>query len=336
MRRGSRKCHEMPHSRRPRYDSAYFKSFPSSTMSRHLKFTKLDVFTSTPYVGNPLAIVHLPNTIQLSQAEKLLIAREFNLSETVFLHEPDADADPASPVVIDIFLTTAELPFAGHPTVGTGFLLLSRTPGRETVTLRAKAGDIPVVRGSPGRVRLQVPIDFKAHGAFSIPVVKDGQPRLADADYVNGLAGAEQVVSLVKGNTFVLVPVASTAALSRTQAYPNSLTLPDDAAAQVGAWLGGTFVAVYMFYEDADGLIHTRMFDGTLEDPATGAAASTLSGWLASKRGPGLHTIDIEQGVDMGRKSEIRVVVDVGEDREIKSIALEGAAVQVMEGVLDI
>ncbi|KAJ7041009.1 hypothetical protein C8F04DRAFT_1081308 [Mycena alexandri] len=305
-------------------------------MSRRLKFTKLDVFTSAPYVGNPLAIVHLPSTTQLSQAEKLLIAREFNLSETVFLHEHDAGTDAAEPVIIDIFMTTAELPFAGHPTVGSGFYLLSRAPEQETVTLRTKAGDIPAVRGIPGRVRLQVPTDFKEHPALSIPGVKAGQPSLADADYVNGLTGAEAIASIVKGMTFLLLPLASLDALSRAQGYPTRLALSETDAAQIGAWLAGGFVGVYMFYEDANGLVHTRMFDGTLEDPATGSAASTLGGWLGLRRGPGLHTINIEQGVDMGRPSEIKVVVDVGEDREIISIELEGAAVQVMEGVLDI
>ncbi|KAJ7779232.1 hypothetical protein B0H16DRAFT_1501998 [Mycena metata] len=304
-------------------------------MSRHLKFTKLDVFTSTPYVGNPLAIVHLPSTTQLSQAEKLLIAREFNLSETVFLHEHDAGTDATKPVTIDIFMTTEELPFAGHPTVGSGFYLLSRAPQQETVTLRTKAGDIPVVRGTPGRVRLQVPTDFKEHPALSIPAVKAGQPRLTDADYINGLAGAEAIASIVKGMTFLLLRLASLDALSRAQVYPTRLALSETDATQIGAWLAGGLVGVYMFYEDANGLVHTRMFDGTLEDPATGSAASTLGGWLGLRRGPGVHIISIEQGVDMGRPSEIKVVVDVGEDREIKSIALEGAAVQIMEGVLD-
>ncbi|KAJ7176797.1 hypothetical protein C8R46DRAFT_1077350 [Mycena filopes] len=304
-------------------------------MSRRLRFTKLDVFTSTPYQGNPLAIVHLPTGTQLSQAEKLLIAREFNLSETVFLHEHDADTDTAAPVVIDIFMTTEELPFAGHPTVGSGFYLLSRLGSdrdESTVTLRTKAGDIPVVPGA-GRVRLQVPVDFKEHTAFALPEVKAGQPRLVDSDYVNGLKATEAIASIVKGMTFLLLPLASTDALSRAQGYPTRLSLSE---AQLGAWLGGGFVGVYLFCEGADGVVRTRMLDGTLEDPATGSAASTLGGWLAIRRGPGVHTIDIEQGVDMGRRSEIRVVVDVGEDRVIKSIALEGAAVQIMEGVLNI
>jgi PhzF family phenazine biosynthesis protein len=309
-------------------------------MTRQLRFTKLDVFTSTPFVGNPLAIVHVPSTVELSQMEKQLIAREFNLSETVFHHVQDA-VDSTSPVVIDIFTPTEELPFAGHPTVGSGFYLLSRAPQLKTVTLRTKAGDIPVARGS-GRdsntgspassVRLQVPIDFKVHPSLSIPSVKESQLQLTDADYVNGSQGAEACASIVKGMTFLLLALASEDALARTQPYPTRLVIPD---AQLGAWAAG-FAGVYIFYERPDGVVRTRMFDGRLEDPATGSAASTLGGWLALRRGPGVHTIDIQQGIEMGRRSEIRVVVNVGSDNVIKSIELEGAAVQVMEGTVDI
>ncbi|KAJ7705592.1 hypothetical protein B0H17DRAFT_671638 [Mycena rosella] len=307
-------------------------------MTRRLRFTKLDVFTSTPFVGNPLAIVHVPPTVQLSQAEKQLVAREFNLSETVFLHEPDgAAAAPPAATVIDIFTPTEELPFAGHPTIGAGFHLLSRAPHLETATLRTKAGDIPVVRGagpaSATAVRLRVPIDFKVHPSLAIPAVKDLQPHLAAGDYVNG-AGAEACASIVKGMTFLLLALASEDALARLQPYPTRLAIPD-ARAVLGAW-GVGFAGLYAFVERADGGVRARMLDGPLEDPATGSAASTLGGWLAQRRGPGVHRIEIVQGVEMGRRSEIGVRVDVGEDGVVREIELEGAAVQVMEGVVDV
>jgi PhzF family phenazine biosynthesis protein len=302
-------------------------------MTRQLRFTKLDVFTSTPFVGNPLAIVHVPKTVELSQTEKQLIAREFNLSETVFHHVQDAvSVSATSPVVIDIFTTTEELPFAGHPTVGSGFYLLSRSPQLQTITLRTKAGDIPVVRGAGG-VRLQVPIDFKVHDPLSIPSVKQLQPQLNDADYVNGLDGAEACASVVKGMTFLLVAIASEDALARLQPYPTRLIIPD-MQTTLGAW-GVGFAGVYLFHERPDGSVRVRMFDGTIEDPATGSAASTLGGWLALRRGPGIHTIELEQGIEMGRRSDIKVIVGVGEG-EIERIELEGAAVQVMEGTVDI
>ncbi|KAJ7770273.1 hypothetical protein DFH07DRAFT_272098 [Mycena maculata] len=300
-------------------------------MARHLKFTKLDVFTSTPFIGNPLAIVHIPSSVNLTQAEKQLIAREFNLSETIFHHEQDT-IDASNPVVIDIFTPEEELPFAGHPTVGAGFYLLSRAPHLDSVTLRIKAGDIPVAR-TPGGARLQVPIDFKVHPSLSIPSVKDLQPLLKDADFVNG-RGAEACASIVKGMTFLLLELASEDALARVQPYPAHLVIPDRDAV-LGAW-GVGFAGVYIFHTRADGVVRTRMIAGPVEDPATGSAASTLGGWLALRRGPGVHAIEFVQGVEMGRRSDIKVVVDVGPDSVIKSISLEGEAVQVMEGVVDI
>jgi PhzF family phenazine biosynthesis protein len=93
--------------------------------STQLEFVTVDVFTSTPYEGNPLAIICIPNGITISQEQKQAIAREFNLSEATFLHEkgPDAQSDAWD---VDIFLTTAEIPFAGHPTIGTACYVLGR------------------------------------------------------------------------------------------------------------------------------------------------------------------------------------------------------------------
>lgn len=98
-----------------------------------LEFVTVDVFTSTPYEGNPLAIVRIPEGITVSQQQKQTIAREFNLSETTFLHEKrgaDGDNDPWT---VDIFMTTKELPFAGHPTIGTACYVLSRTAQEQSI-----------------------------------------------------------------------------------------------------------------------------------------------------------------------------------------------------------
>lgn len=293
-------------------------------MSPKLRFTQLDVFTTTRFAGNPLAIVHLPKDHGLSQSQKQLIAREFNLSETVFLHE----SDPDSPTTIDIFTATEELPFAGHPTVGSGWYLLSQAPHRDSVTLRTKAGDIPVVRES-ARVRLQVPIDFKIHAPYADPSAKSRQTRLTSEDDVNGLDGAEAIASIVKGMTFILLRLSSEDALARLQPQPVRPHVPG-----LGDWSG--FVGLYAFFEREDGVVRTRMFDGALEDPATGSAASTLAGWLATRKGEGKWKFEIVQGVEMGRRSEITVAAEVGSDGEVKRIDLEGEAVQVMEGWLEL
>ncbi|KAG6816421.1 hypothetical protein H0H87_006158 [Tephrocybe sp. NHM501043] len=293
-------------------------------MSLKLQFVQLDVFTTTRFLGNPLAIVHIPVGTEPSQAQKQRIAAEFNLSETVFLHEP---SDLNAPITIDIFTTTEELPFAGHPTIGSGWYLLSQAPEKISVTLKTKAGTIPVIRDG-ARVKLQVPIDFKIHSPIHNPeYISALQPQLQSADYVNGDDGKQALASIVKGMTFVLLELTSVDALGRLQKYPTRLDVPF-----LGEWAG--FVGVYAFALGSDGVVRTRMFDGALEDPATGSAASTLAGWLATKRGHGKHRIEIVQGVEMGRRSEISVDVEIGVDGEVKRIDLGGEAVQVMEGLV--
>lgn len=298
-------------------------------MSPSLKFVTLDVFTASQFSGNPLAIVHLPPSSILTQAQKQFIAREFNLSETVFLYEPSSESD--SITTVDIFTTSAELPFAGHPTVGTGWYLLTHVQKSRSTTLRTKAGDIPVVLNPSGRVRVQVPIDFKVHASFFHPDMKAHQPQLKEEDYVNGLAGAESVVSIVKGMSFILLQLTSESALSRLQPFRERIAMPKG---YLGEWNG--FIGVYAFFECSDGTVRTRMFDGALEDPATGSAASALSGWLGKRKGHGRWNVEIVQGVEMGRRSEIGVAVVVDSEGEVKSVELEGGAVAVMEGSLNI
>ena len=118
--------------------------------SEQLRFYQLDVFTTTPYKGNPLAIVHLPPGRDLEPEQKLKIAREFNLSETVFLHAIEGDQ-----AKIDIYTTTEELPFAGHPTIGSGWHLLNDV--RPGITLLTKAGAIPVAPLPSSGVGVVVP-----------------------------------------------------------------------------------------------------------------------------------------------------------------------------------
>ncbi|KAG6899341.1 hypothetical protein C0993_011129 [Termitomyces sp. T159_Od127] len=292
-------------------------------MTLKLRFVQLDVFSTTRFLGNPLAVVHIPSGVTLSQSQKQIIAREFNLSETVFLHEL---ADSDTPTTIDIFTTTEELPFAGHPTIGTGWYLLSQATQKDTVTLKTKAGVIPVIRNG-GSVALQVPINFREHAPFLHANLKATQPHLDDKDYQNGKHGAEALASIVKGMTFVLLELTSEEALGRLQPFQMRITAPD-----LGDWAG--FLGVYAFYERPDGVVRTRMFDGTLEDPATGSAASTLAGWLAKKKGSGTWNFQIVQGVEMGRKSEITVNVEIDSSGEVSRIDLGGSAVEVMEGLI--
>lgn len=98
-----------------------------------LNFVTVDVFTDKQYQGNPLAIVRIPHGVNVTQEQKQKIAREFNLSETTFLHENGADTK-GDHWTVDIFMTSKELPFAGHPTVGTACYVLSRTAEERGIT----------------------------------------------------------------------------------------------------------------------------------------------------------------------------------------------------------
>lgn len=113
-----------------------------------IDFVTVDVFTSRPYEGNPLAIVRIPHSHTLSQDQKQAIAQEFNLSETTFLHEKSEDSHE-DVWTVDIFMTSQELPFAGHPTVGTACYVLGRTAqergiesGMMEASFKLKAGPV--------------------------------------------------------------------------------------------------------------------------------------------------------------------------------------------------
>ncbi|KAK0186441.1 hypothetical protein F5146DRAFT_936433 [Armillaria mellea] len=293
-----------------------------------LSYLTLDVFTTTGFLGNPLAIVVLPSphSSQVSQQQKQNIAREFNFSETVFIYDQEESPESGVTFPISIFMVSDEIPFAGHPTIGAGWYLLSKTE-LDKITLRVKAGDILVTKEGD-RVRLRVPSDLKVHEPYYKKMLKEKQFALEDKDYVNGAAGAEPVVSIVKGMSFIMIELSSVEALGKLQHYGEPITIPDE---HLGDWKG--FGALYAFVRTSDGTIRTRLLEGTFEDPATGSAASALGGWLGQSKGDGNWKFDIVQGVEMGRRSDITVFVSVSQG-EVKSIELAGSAVQVMEGKL--
>ncbi|KAF8915708.1 hypothetical protein CPB85DRAFT_1292951 [Mucidula mucida] len=293
-----------------------------------LNFCTLDVFTTNEFYGNPLAVVHVLRVTALCNAQKQTIAREFNYSETIFLHEEESKVDSLPVYPIDIFTITEELPFAGHPTVGGGWYLLQSTK-LDRVILRTKAGDILVRKEGDG-VRLKVPIDFKTHAPYTHPFVKSFQKDLRAEDFVNGLDDALPVASIVKGMSFIFLELTSVEALEKMQPYAGRVTVPD---AHLGEWKG--FSCIYVFARTEGGIIRTRMFEGSIEDPATGSAASTLCAWLAEAKGDGHWSFDLVQGVEIGRRSEIQVFVEVA-DGKVHSVELAGAAVQIMEGNLKV
>ena len=293
-----------------------------------LKFTTLDVFTDKRYAGNPLAIVALPPDVILTQEEKQLIAREFNLSETVILHMPKDDAH--LPIFeLDIFIVNAEIRFAGHPTIGTIFMLQTY-PGFEKFTDResgsgsvmTKAGEVKYTFDrQAGIVMAEIPHDFHIH-----------QQKL-DARLLNQARGKNgTVVSIVKGMTFVLIELDEQEL--EQVSTSNWLRKTDDIQLDEPWYTKGTLLGTF-YYTKRGNELNCRMIMENTEDPATGSASCALSCFLALQNNPGSHEYQITQGLHMGRKSDLRTRV-VTDGTQIKSVVLGGTAVQVMKGSLQI
>lgn len=303
-------------------------------MSTQLSFLTLDVFTSTRYTGNPLAVVKVPQTTVLSQNQKQRIAREFNLSETVFLHEQTKHDLRDSSVRIDIFTAKAEIPFAGHPTVGTANYLLRLLKDDQlnnVKALQAKAGRFGITL-NPAAAGVQVSVAHNVHIHAS---------PFADRPF-----GQFPVVSIVKGMTFILaqLPDLDSLGLQTDNLIGADNTYTSQDALDEG-WRTG-IIQTY-FYVDLDVNPHTQIRSlrtrnfGSREDPATGSAASALTSYLSLQEGkPGRYRFAITQGVEMGQRSEIFTEVAVKaaagatEGVEIEEVLLSGCAVEVMQGTL--
>lgn len=312
-----------------------------------LRYVTLDVFTTNRYSGNPLGVVYLPAHQSLSQVEKQKIAREFNYSETIFIHETE---DAAVEHRIDIFMTDTELPFAGHPTIGAAWLLASSQPSdsnsSSSRTILTKAGPIPYRFDTELRVAsIDVPHDVHVHEhQISNDEAADaGIP----AAVARNILGPSTVISIVKGVTFVMIELPSKEALSTVTGSMN----PSKVGSQLDqTWFTGLLGTWYFVNtgrkDDGTVLISSRMImhDGALEDPATGSAASAFSVYWAKRAwvdregdlaGGFVTEFEIEQGVDMGRPSSIQTTVVLeSETADVRRVVLGGSAVQVMEGYL--
>lgn len=297
------------------------------------KYLVYDVFTDTALSGNPLGIV--VDCEGLDAAAMQAITREFNLSETVFVLPPDK---PGHRARIRIFTPAHELPFAGHPTVGSAIALAEQAADDGTagmLVLEENIGPVRciVTRGEgasfaefdlpklPERLRLSV--DAAVLGAaLGLPPHEIG--------FENHRPGAWSA-----GVPFVTVPVAGLAVAARisfdTKAWGQAV---QQAAA-------GIVPSAYVYCRETVGhdcAFHTRMFspwDGITEDPATGSAAAAFAGAILhfDSQVDGSDRYWIEQGVEMGRPSRLRLEIDV-EGGRMAGARIGGHAVKVAEGVL--
>jgi len=295
-----------------------------------LAFEQVDVFTDRPFAGNPLCVV--PDGLGLSGGAMQAIAREMNLSETTFVLPP---TDPCAAYRMRIFTPARELPFAGHPSIGTAWVLAraKRFPLREPVTrIWQEVGigtlplDIEVRGGAPGRV-----VMTQGSPVFG-PVLGSPAP-VAAALGLSPAAlepGPVQVVSTGIGHLLVRVPDLETLAGLRPD--PAALTALLQAHAAVGCF-------VFLLRPEAEALARARMFApgaGVPEDPATGSAAGPLGAYLAAHgllRGRSAFAID--QGVEMGRPSRLWVEVECDSSGMPRVLRVGGETVPVMRGTIE-
>ena len=285
------------------------------------RYITVDVFTDQPFGGNPLAVVL--DAEGLDTAQMQAIATEFNYSETTFVRPP---ADPAHTAQIRIFTPGNELPFAGHPNVGTAHVLASEgTPG-DTFLFEEAAGLVPVaIQRDAGTVR---GAELTAPQALQIL----GEMQAAHAADCLSLDATDIVgtpVLATVGVAFALVEIRDRDTLRRATC---------NATAFARHFTTAPPNAIYFYTREPSGGfdIHARMFsplDGMNEDPATGSASVTLAALLAQTAPDGEHTLRIEQGRDMGRPSTLltRVVKQHG---QTQSAHVGGNSVIMMRGTI--
>ena len=300
-----------------------------------LPFATYDVFTNRRFGGNPLAIVEEAD--QLTDAQMQIIAREFNLSETIFVRTAK---DPANTASVRIFFPTAEIPFAGHPTVGCAIHLASKKykPGcafETEIRLEEVAGLVPVKVSRIGdvpRAQFTAPVT-----PFAVDVPPPPPEMIALA---LGLSPADvgfdgHVPGVFKGGpSFLYVPLKTREALARARVIEPHWS-------EVFATLGTRMAYMYTRGGDAaETAYRARAYaphEGIPEDPATGSATAILAAQLlaAEKLKDGTHRFRLEQGYEMGRPSDLWLEADVAAAK-LTAVRVAGQAVQIMSGVLEL
>lgn len=266
---------------------------------RTFEFETVDVFTATRFGGNPLAV--FPAAEGLTDAEMQRLAAEFNLSETTFVLPP---ADPDHTARVRIFNRSHEMPFAGHPMVGTAFVLAQRT---------AAAAEVFTFEVPAGRVAVRL---LRDGGAVSGAEIEAPQPLATGVTLAPGDIAAsiglrpEDVLTAAHPPTFATV--GNTYVIAETTPAALAAATPDLAAFRrvlaTTQALGGRY-SLYVYARRDAGSVEARMFAplvGTWEDPATGSAATPLAALLLSIAGGDHLALDIHQGVRMGRPSLLR------------------------------
>lgn len=286
-------------------------------MQMMLDYHILDVFTDRPFSGNPLAVVLEADGLEDWQMQT--IARQFNLSETIFVQTPE---DPAHAAKVRIFLPLAEIPFAGHPTIGCALLLADLRGLTGALVLEERAGLVPVTLGTgTGSVPM---------AEFTAPVVPFAVSVPVEVAQVAAALGLPEVrgAGVHEGGSRFLYPeVASLEALARARPQ-------EPAWSALGA--AGLPGKMWVWCRTGARSVQARMFApgaGVPEDPATGSVTAVFASVLmqAGALAEGETEITVDQGIEMGRPSRLRLTAVV-RDGALVAARVAGQAVRVAEG----
>lgn len=288
---------------------------------RRFPFVQLDVFTAVPLEGNPLAV--FPDGRELSDREMQALAKEMNLSETTFIIPRDAATEQQRGVQVRIFTPEEELPFAGHPTLGTAYFL-HRDGGQPEIRLDLKVGTIPVSfrKDASGRIfgemRQRDPEFGSTHQAEAIA-------RLAGLE-LSDMDTSLPIQTVSTGVAFAIAPVRSLKVLQKIRLdWPRA----EDYAAKTDA--------KFIFFvsretSDPAARVQARMIFYNGEDPATGSAAGCAAAWMV-RHGVAQpeESVRIDQGLEIHRRSLIHV--RAGRDgNRVVNVRVGGNAVEILRG----
>lgn len=288
---------------------------------RRLTMSQWDVFTSSPLEGNSLAV--FSDARELTDAEMQAIAKEMNLSETTFIFPRDSASERERGVRVRIFTVDEELPFAGHPTLGTAFALRNGSAASE-VALELNVGKVPVrFEQSPGQ-----PIFGEMQQVDPVFGVVHEHEAMARATGLNpeDFDPSLPIQTVSTGLAFTVTPLKSLAVIQK-------IRVDIQRASEYLRNTGGKFL-YFVTRETVDPAagLHARMFFYNGEDPATGSAAGCTAAWMVAH---GVAAPDqrmlIEQGVEMQRPSRIFVRASKHDNR-IVNVCVGGNAIEVIRG----
>jgi len=288
---------------------------------RRFSFTQYDVFSSEPFAGNPLAV--FGDARGLSDEEMQAIAKEMNLSETTFILPREATVEKERGIRVRIFTVQEELPFAGHPTLGTAFCLRGTGDAAEVV-LDLNVGSVPVQFEEPpgqpvfGEMKQRDPEFGERHDREEVA-------RACGLKY-GDIDPSLPIQTVSTGLKFTIVPL-------RGLQYMRDLNIDMKGATEYLQRSDGRFFYfVTRETVDPSARLHSRMLFYNGEDPATGSAAGCAAAWMAAH---GVAQSDervlIEQGVEMGRPSRIFVRATCQDDRVV-NVRVGGNVVETVRG----